>query len=367
MTIFPTVQVFSLTSSNFVITHLNFSSGYRGGERQTTLLIQELAQRNVHQQLFTRLDSELARRCAGIKNLEIIKIDRPYILSFAKFKSSQLLHAHETKGVQVAFLLNKIYRTPYIITRRVNNRIKHNAFTKAMYRHSSYNVALSHAIKAGILQVAPESNVPVIPSAQTDFSINPAQVAKIKQRFKGKLLIGNIGELENRDKGQYYLIEAIKKLALERDDLHFIFLGKGPDEDSYRQQAKELTNVTFEGFVDNVGDYIAAMNLFVFPSLNEGLGSILLDVMKLKVPVIASNTGGIPDIVKDQQTGLLVEPKDIDGIQQSIQLLLTDQTLASQLSEAAYLHTLNFSPTSMTDAYQALYQTIYTKSLQNKT
>ena len=340
------------------ISHLNFASGYRGGERQTTLLIKELAKRKIKQRLFTRLDSELAERCAGIKNLQIIKLNRPYIASFKILKDAQILHAHETKGAQVAFLIHKLYKIPYIITRRVDNRIKSNGFTKGMYINSSYNIALSNAIKIGIEKVIPDSNTVIIPSAQTNFEVNPQAVALIKERFYGKILIGNIGELENTHKGQFYLIEAIKRISKQRDDLHFIFLGKGEDEQQYRTQAHGLNNITFEGFVDNVADYIACMQLFVFPSINEGLGSILLDVMKLNVPVIASNVGGIPDIVHDQQTGILVEPRNIDALQQAILELIDNPHLANQLSAKAYQNTFNFTPVTMANAYQNLYQTM---------
>lgn len=340
------------------IAHLNFASGYRGGERQTTLLIQELAARGYLQQLFTRIGSQLAKRCAGIDNLEITEIAKPYIFSFNKFKTADIIHAHETKGAQVAFLVYKLFNTPYVVTRRVDNKIKKNPFTRGMYSRASYIIGLSNAIKTVILLAAPRASVAVIPSAQTDFSIDPAQVEKLQKRFVGKFLVGNIGELHNAHKGQFYLIESIKRIALEYPDIHFIFLGKGVDKEKYQLQAQGLKNVTFEGFVDNVGDYISCLQLFVFPSLNEGLGSILLDVMKLKVPVIASNVGGIPDIVKDQVTGVLVEPRDSEAIYQNIVKLYTDRKFAGQLSERAYDNTFNYAASNMCDAYQDLYNTM---------
>lgn len=339
------------------ITHLNFASGYRGGERQTTLLVQALAKQGVQQQLVTRVNSELARRCQGIENLQIIELKRPYIRGFKHFKDAQILHAHETKGAQVALLLNKIYQVPYIVTRRVDNPIKDNFFTRAMYNNASYCIALSQSIKQRIHDVCAAAQVQVIPSAQTDFAIDQAQVEKLKQRFKGKFLIGNIGELET-SKGQDYLLPAIRKIAQEQPNIHFIFLGKGKDALRYQELTADLSNVTFEGFVNNVGDYIACMKMFVFPSLNEGLGSILLDVMKLKVPVIASNVGGIPDIVIDDHTGKLVAAKDSQAIYQQIMHLYNNPDVAQMLSETAYQNTFNYSPQTMTKAYQQLYLTL---------
>ena len=240
----------SETLLNKKITHLNFASGFRGGERQTTLLIQQLAARGEHQVLVTRLDSEIARRCQGIKNLEIIKVARPYIRAHKELKHSHILHAHETKGAQVAMLMNKLYSIPYIVTRRVDNPIKDNFFTRAMYNNASYCIALSNAIKQIILQKSTKANVRVIPSAQTDFAVDADNVAKISKRFEGKFLIGNIGELENTHKGQDYLIKAIQRIAKEEPNIHFIFLGKGIDADRYKSMTADLNNVTFEGFVN---------------------------------------------------------------------------------------------------------------------
>ena len=72
--------------------------------------------------------------------------------------------------------------------------------------------------------------------------------------------------------------------------------------------AAGLSNLTFTGFVDNVGDYLAAFDIFILPSNREGIGSILLDAMEQGLPVVASRVGGVPDIVHDGENGLLIDP-----------------------------------------------------------
>jgi glycosyltransferase involved in cell wall biosynthesis len=133
-------------------------------------------------------------------------------------------------------------------------------------------------------------------------------------------------------------------------------LGKGKDKEQYQEQAKDLDNITFEGFVDNVGDYIASLELFVFPSLNEGLGSILLDVIQAKVPIIASDVGGIPDIIEHEHTGILIEPKNADAIYQAIVKLYNDPEQRKNLANEAYKSIENYSIKSMTDKYEVLYK-----------
>ncbi len=340
---------------NKIITHLNFARGFRGGERQTLLLIKELSNRGYIQKIITRKESELAHRLQGIPNLEIIQINKPYIFSLDKIKGSTLLHAHETKGAQFCYFANKLYQTPYIITRRVNNPIKNNFFNKTIYEQSLFTVVLSSAIKEQMLRISQNVSIKTIPSAYTQLKINHEEVIRIKNKLSNKFIIGNIGELETH-KGQYYLIEAMKKLEKKYPNIHLILLGRGKDEQNYKEQSKELSNVTFEGFVDNVGDYISSLDLFVFPSLNEGLGSILLDAIQAKVPIAASNVGGIPDIIQHNKNGLLFPPKDTQAIFDAIEKLYLSEELRKKFTSNAYQTINDYSFNTMTDKYIALYQ-----------
>jgi len=341
-----------------IITHLNFAKGYRGGERQTQLLIEELSYRGFHQKVFTRKKSELAQRLNHIKNLKIIPISKPYIVYLYKIKNTDILHAHETKAAQFCFFANLRYNIPYIITRRVDNTIKQNFFNKSIYTKAKYTVVLSNAIKKETLKISQHINIQIIPSAYTQLKTNPSQIVKIQERFYNKFLIGNIGELDNTHKGQYYLIEAMKEIQSKYPNIHLIFLGKGKDKSKYEEQAKDLKNITFEGFVDNVGDYIASLDLFIFPSLNEGLGSILLDIMQAKVPIAASNVGGIPDLIKDNHNGILFPSKDSHAISQAIESLYLSEEKRISLSENAFNNIKNYSFSVMTDKYIQLYQEI---------
>ncbi|MCD6259041.1 MAG: glycosyltransferase family 4 protein [Helicobacteraceae bacterium] len=338
------------------ITHLNFAKGFRGGERQTQLLIEELSEQGYFQKLLVRKKSELGKRCLGVKNLTIIEINKPYIFHLTMVRDSLLLHAHETKAAQFAFFANLVYKLPYIITRRVDNPIKDNFFNKKMYENSFTTVALSKAIENEIHKISPNINTTIIPSAYSSFTINKQNVQQINERFQNKYLIGNIGELDNSHKGQYYLIEAAKILETKYPNMHFLFLGKGKDLANYKMQAQGMNNISFEGFVHNVGDYIACMDLFVFPSLNEGLGSILFDVMQQKVPIIASNVGGIPDIIQDNFNGLLTPPKDINAIVQAIEDLYKDKQKAIKFTQNASQVIENFSKTAMCNKYTVLYK-----------
>ncbi len=338
------------------ITHINFAKGFRGGERQTLLLIQEFSDRGYTQKAITREKSELADRLKYIKNLEIIKISKPYILHLNCVKNSSLIHAHETKAAQFAYFANLFLKLPYIITRRVDNPIKNNFFNKNIYKNSKHTVVLSNAIKKETLKISNKIDIKIIPSAYSQLKTDTTRVKDIKKRFQDKFLIGNIGELDNGHKGQYYLIEAMKKLSHDYPKMHLVLLGKGKDEQNYKEQAKELTNITFEGFVDNVGDYIECFDLFVFPSIHEGLGSILFDVMQAKVPIIATDVGGIPDIIEHNKNGVLVPIKSSQDIYNAIKRLYLDKELREELSGKSYKNIENYSIKKMADRYEEVYR-----------
>ncbi len=343
------------------ITHLNFAKGFRGGERQTQLLIEKLSLRGWEQTLIVRQKSELGERCKEVKGLSILEIPKPYVFSLAQIKSASVIHAHETKAAQFALIANLLFHIPYIITRRVDNPIKPNFFNHHLYSRAAYCVALSRAIKEEILKVAPSSRIEIIPSAYSEFTPNLETVAAIKNRFSDKYLIGHVGALDDTHKGQSTLIEAAA--ALERTDphLHFILVGGGADEAMLKNKASGLSNITFEGFVNNVGDYLEALDMFVFPSNNEGLGSILFDVMRSQTPIIASNVGGIPDIIDHGHNGFLIPPRDSNALINAIVTLSRDEDLQKKFVNNALTALQNFSP----DTMSLNYETLYTQVLKN--
>jgi glycosyltransferase involved in cell wall biosynthesis len=338
-----------------IITHINFAKGYRGGERQTQLLVEELSKKGYTQNIVLRKKSELYNRLNNVPNLTIYEISKPYIFNIFLFKNLEILHAHETKAAQIAYLVNILYKVPYIITRRVDNPIKNNFFNKAIYSNAKCSVVVSNAIKKEIVKVTNKANISRIFDAYSELPINAMEVMNIKNRFNGKFILGNIGELDNNHKGQYYLIEAMKKLQKTHPQIHLILLGKGKDLDNYKRQSSSLSNITFEGFINNVGDYIKGFDLFIYPSLHEGLGSILFDVMRLKVPIIASNVGGIPEIIENNKTGLLIEPRNKDFLYESIVKLYSNVVLKEELINNAFENIENYSIKSMSKQYEIIY------------
>lgn len=341
------------------IIHVNLARGFRGGERQTVLLIQALAKRDEveGQTLVCQPSSPLRDELADTPGVKFANASHQ-LAGHCQAGKGNIVHAHEAKAVHWAWLHQRLYRTPYIITRRVDTPIKRKWSNTVFYRNARYCVAISNAIAHEINALVPRS-IPVIASAFTPVSPDPDVAKRLRDTYSGRFIVGHIGALVDRHKGQRVLLEAARQFEKTHPEVLFVFFGRGEDEHKLQQESDCLSNVRWMGFKTNIGDYLPALDIFAFPSRNEGLGSVLLDVMSAKVPIIASDVGGIPDIIKHEQTGLLVPPNNATMLADSIEGLMNDSSLRAALSSRAFAQLENYSPDAMATAYLLLYHSIY--------
>jgi glycosyltransferase involved in cell wall biosynthesis len=182
-------------------------------------------------------------------------------------------------------------------------------------------------------------------------------VGAIRSRWPGKRLVGQAGRLL-RHKGHDVTVAAARRLAARRPDLQFLLLGDGPRRVELERVVRDLPNVSLLGHVRNIGDYLAALDLFVFPSLTEGLGSSILEAMQAGVPVVASAAGGIPDLIEDGVTGLLVPPGDDAALAAAIAEVTDNPDVGQRLVNAARRRLSEFSPETVSSRYLGLYRQI---------
>ena len=203
------------------IMHVNLAKGFRGGERQTELLIKELAKHDLKQYLVCRDNSPLREHLNAVSNLEFITANHQLMGHFAVHQKIDMIHAHEAKAVHWAWIENRLRGTPYILTRRVPQQIKQNLFSKLCYKHASQAVAISSPIASYLagLQLAP---VTTIPSALAHLPHNPDVIKEIKKQYQDKFLIGHAGALVDKHKGQREIIKAATLLENKVPNIHFI-------------------------------------------------------------------------------------------------------------------------------------------------
>ncbi len=148
-------------------------------------------------------------------------------------------------------------------------------------------------------------------------------------------VIGAVGRLVPV-KGHKYLISAAKRIIKEFDNTVFVFVGDGYLESILERQAESLEirkNIIFAGWRDDVIDVLGLFDILVLPSLNEGMGKVLIEGMALGKPIVASSVGGIIDLVKDGDNGILVPVRDSDKLADAILKLIRNKDLARELGK----------------------------------
>lgn len=149
-------------------------------------------------------------------------------------------------------------------------------------------------------------------------------------------LVGTVGKMVPI-KGHAILISAAAEVIRTHPTTHFVIVGEGALERELQDQGKMLSLEDHLHFVKAWGEeawaWMASFDLFVLPSLNEGMGRVLIEAMAFGKPVVASRVGGIPEIVLDGKTGILVPPKDPKRLAEAVIRLLSDPERARQMGE----------------------------------
>lgn len=139
-------------------------------------------------------------------------------------------------------------------------------------------------------------------------------------------------------KGLKYLIRAAKLVCEKKPEVSFLIFGDGQLRPEIEQQIKNLNlekKVILAGFQKNIFSIFPIADIFVMSSLKEGLPYAVLEAQAFGLPVVATNVGGLPEIIADRQTGFLVEPKNADKLAEKILLLLENEQLKQEFAQKA--------------------------------
>lgn len=202
-----------------------------------------------------------------------------------------------------------------------------NSFNQGLARQVVRNHRLERTIPNGVeIDLGDKQQTVDRVAARSKFGLTPEH-----------FVIGNVGRLDHQ-KGQSYLIEAFAQVLSTLPHARLIIVGWGALEAELKAQASRLgvsREVQMLGKRTDVLQILPCFDVFAFPSIFEGQGIALLEAMLEGVPVVASRVGGIPEIITDGQTGLLVEPKSVRELNEAILRVAGDSALAGRLVKAA--------------------------------
>ncbi|MBU4376335.1 MAG: lipopolysaccharide heptosyltransferase II [Candidatus Omnitrophica bacterium] len=290
------------------------------------------------------------------------------VKDIVKRENIELIHAHTRVTAVVAALTSRATGVPYITT-------CHGYFKTRLGRilYGAWGVkviAISEAVKQHLMDdfKLPEDRVELIYTGiDTEyFRRDIADADKIKEKkelgFQAQgPVIGTIGRL-SPVKGQEVLLKAASRVSDSVPSLKVLMVGDGPDEKRLRKIADTLgigDNVVFSKSAKDTKKPLSVMDIFILPSVKEGLGLSLLEAMASAKPCIASRVGGIENVIKDKKNGILFNVGDAEDLARKIVDLLNDKKTMSALGEKAREEVLrDFTLDKMADKVENLYKKV---------
>lgn len=333
--------------------HIDTARTWRGGQNQALLTVKGLRALGHPTMLVAHPDGELRRRAP--QSPDLVPLAPRFEIDFhAAWKLARIirafapviLHAHDPHGVALAALALS-FRMPrpaprLVASRRVDFRLSGNTLSRAKYRQVDRFICASAAI-GRILEsggVDPARIVTVHEGVDLQH-VADAPPSSIHEAFwlpHGAPVVLNVAALVPH-KGQRHLIEAFATVVRAVPDARLVILGQGELHDSLVKQVRHLAldkHVLVPGFRADVLSLMKTADIFVMSSVMEGLGTSLLDAMACARPIVATATGGIPEVVVHDETGLLVPPRDADSLADALVTLLKDEDRARRYGAAGY-------------------------------
>lgn len=298
------------------------------------------------------------------------EISYKILLSFWKLRSLvlesniDLIHSHSRTTQVLADLLSRVLGKPHVFT--CHGFFKPKIFRQIFGCWGQRIIAVSQQVKEHLIK---------------DFKLNKFKISVVCNGVD----IKNFGDSSNKDKlrrqlsistdffvgiiarlsdvkGHTYLIQAMSEVIKEFPQSKLLIVGQGKTKDALTRQVNDLgleASILFIPEIEDTKNLLVAMDIFVMPSLQEGLGLALMEAMAQGIPVVGSAVGGIKTLIQDKKNGLLVAPADSAALAGAIITLLNDAALRRALGGAARKFIIdNFSKEKMVNETEIVYQQV---------
>jgi glycosyltransferase involved in cell wall biosynthesis len=331
--------------------HVDTARTWRGGQNQVLLTVNGLREIGQRAALVAHPDGELRRRAS--EGLELIPIaPRTEVDLTAAWRLSRVVkklrpdvvHAHDPHGIAMAALaLSFAGGAPapvLVASRRVDFHLKGNSLSRWKYRQVDCFITASEAIRQMLIADGiPASRTVTVHEGIDVEHVESAARVNVHEVFwlpHHAPIVGNVAALTPH-KGQRYLIDAAHLVVQEVPDARFVILGEGELREHLERQVREYRlekHVLLPGFRTDVLGCIKGFDLFVMSSVTEGLGTSLLDAMACSKPIVATDAGGIPEVVDHGVTGTVVPARDPRAMATAIVALLSDENRRQTMGDA---------------------------------
>jgi glycosyltransferase involved in cell wall biosynthesis len=356
---------------------VDLETAWRGGQNQGLLLLKGLRARGHEAELLAANGSAFGQRAAA-SDLRVHFVSRGMFRFPAAWKIRELLrsarfdvvHANEAHAVTAVWLAlwqrRKPLRSLFVISRRVGYPIAKSPLAQARYKAAVRIIANSRWVaEQAAASGAPPEKIRVVHEGA---AIPPRFTAVQRERARARWgisasapLLGCVGVLLP-DKGQAWLIHALAEVKKEFPAGRLLLAGDGRCRarlESLAQQLGLKNDVIFAGFVKDIENVYAALDVFLLPSFFEALNNSLLAAMVYEIPCVAFNLGALGEIIEHGKSGLLVSGPNVEEISQAVTQLLRERDFARQLGRSGRIRVEeNFSAEKMVEGMIRAYEEV---------
>ncbi len=288
-----------------------------------------------------------------------------------------ILHCHGHKSTFYGTFAAVLSGAPVVISHvhgisRTKN-FKRKLTNFFVLKKVSKIITVSEAVKEDVLRTNPFVQLDKVVSIgnsinyeqYTEVSLTKSQAKERLNLPQDSFVFGTVGRLAPT-KGQTHLIGAFEKVKQHILSAHLVFVGDGRLRSQLEEQAAKTAtdSIHFLGYRNEIPELLRAMDVFVFPSVAEGLPLALLEAMAAGVPCIGTTAGGIPEIITNNKTGFLVLPKDENALAETmIESAKMSEAERTNLTEKAKQRVRNlYAHKIVIEKLQSVYEDVYAKS-----
>lgn len=270
---------------------------------------------------------------------------------------AQIVHAHWWVPGGLAVRYANRHGRPFVVTLhgsdvRLAGKVPGGrAMMAAVLRQAATVTAVSSFLAADAANALGVTR-PTIPVTPMPLALGIG--ADPDQARAGAIFVGRL----TRQKGVHDLLEALAILKRDGRPMDLTVVGDGPERGNLKAQARARgLNVTFTGFVapEMVGYHLRDKRVFVLPSLEEGLGLVVAEALTQGVPVVATRSGGIPDLIVDPEAGMLVPPGTPGAIAAAMRTVCSEERFRVGATRAGRILADRLSPEKVAEQFEAIY------------
>jgi glycosyltransferase involved in cell wall biosynthesis len=333
------------------VVHLIGSTGLYGAERWILAQMRALDPDKVRSTIINLVDDEntvsdivVAARQRGLTAIDFYtggKFNPFSAFSLARWIREQqveIIHGHGFKsdifGLLTALLAGcRVMTTPHGWSVEKNIKLQlYEKFDRLMFRFMDMVCPLSPALNEGLSGTVVESRLRLVYNGVDIDEVRAAQTGA--KRYIDDFVIGYIGRLVTL-KNVETLLTAFHILQAKRSNVRLIIVGEGPERPNLENQSQQLgidDRVEFMGFKDNAVACLKDFNVFVLPSLSEGIPRCIMEAMSASVPVVASDIPGNRNLISHRDTGLLYTPGDSKALSELLMYIMDNPTEAAEMA-----------------------------------